>query len=100
MALINCNECGREVSDKAQSCPSCGAPIANKIILEADLPKIAKNNPKDYSFRIFLLVLFSLLTTVIFTYRREISNAIFGDEARLVKSTGTSRGYIKPQVND
>ncbi len=27
MALINCTECGREVSDKAASCPTCGAPI-------------------------------------------------------------------------
>ena len=31
MALIKCNECGREVSDKAQSCPSCGAPIENNM---------------------------------------------------------------------
>jgi hypothetical protein len=28
MALINCDECGKEVSDKAASCPNCGAPIA------------------------------------------------------------------------
>lgn len=28
MALIKCTECGREVSDKAVSCPGCGAPIA------------------------------------------------------------------------
>lgn len=27
MALIECGECGREVSDKAASCPGCGAPI-------------------------------------------------------------------------
>jgi hypothetical protein len=27
MALIACGECGREVSDKAVSCPHCGAPI-------------------------------------------------------------------------
>jgi len=27
MALIKCNECGREVSDQAVSCPGCGAPI-------------------------------------------------------------------------
>jgi DNA-directed RNA polymerase subunit RPC12/RpoP len=27
MPLIKCSECGREVSDKAQSCPNCGAPI-------------------------------------------------------------------------
>lgn len=29
MALIKCTECGREVSDKAASCPGCGAPINN-----------------------------------------------------------------------
>ncbi len=27
MALINCSECGKQVSDKAASCPSCGNPI-------------------------------------------------------------------------
>lgn len=27
MALIKCPECGREISDKAQSCPHCGNPI-------------------------------------------------------------------------
>lgn len=30
MALIRCPECRREVSDKAASCPHCGAPIAAK----------------------------------------------------------------------
>lgn len=29
MALINCPECGKEISDKAASCPNCGCPIAN-----------------------------------------------------------------------
>lgn len=28
MALITCPDCGREVSDRAPACPSCGAPIA------------------------------------------------------------------------
>ena len=28
MALISCAECGKEISDKAQSCPVCGAPTA------------------------------------------------------------------------
>lgn len=30
MALINCDDCGKEVSTKASSCPNCGAPIANQ----------------------------------------------------------------------
>lgn len=29
MALIKCPECGKQVSDKAGSCPNCGCPIAN-----------------------------------------------------------------------
>lgn len=29
MALIKCPECGREISDKAGSCPGCGFPINN-----------------------------------------------------------------------
>lgn len=31
MALIQCPECGREISDKAASCPNCGCPIEIKI---------------------------------------------------------------------
>lgn len=27
MALIKCYECGNEISDKASSCPNCGAPV-------------------------------------------------------------------------
>lgn len=27
MALIKCEDCGKEVSDQAKSCPNCGRPI-------------------------------------------------------------------------
>lgn len=27
MSLINCPECGKEISDQATSCPNCGTPI-------------------------------------------------------------------------
>ena len=29
MAIINCEECGKEISDRATSCPYCGAPTGN-----------------------------------------------------------------------
>lgn len=32
MALIQCPECGKKVSDKAPTCPNCGAPIRAHII--------------------------------------------------------------------
>lgn len=34
MALINCPECGKEISDKAESCPNCGYPIAEEVVLK------------------------------------------------------------------
>ena len=30
MSLIECKECGKEVSSKATTCPNCGNPINNK----------------------------------------------------------------------
>lgn len=31
MALINCPECGREVSREATACPQCGYPVAERL---------------------------------------------------------------------
>ena len=31
MALVNCPECGREVSSTAPTCPSCGFPVAAQL---------------------------------------------------------------------
>jgi hypothetical protein len=31
MAIIKCNECGKDVSDKAKNCPNCGCPIDTKM---------------------------------------------------------------------
>lgn len=30
MALVECHECGRQISDSASSCPGCGAPVRAK----------------------------------------------------------------------
>ena len=34
MALIKCKECGREISDKATTCPHCGCPVEKEIKCE------------------------------------------------------------------
>ena len=31
MSMINCPECGKEISDKATNCPNCGAPVKKKF---------------------------------------------------------------------
>ncbi len=35
MALIYCPECGKEVSDRAASCPNCGCPMATETLTNA-----------------------------------------------------------------
>ena len=30
MGMIKCPECGKEISDKAEACPNCGAPMAKR----------------------------------------------------------------------
>jgi ribosomal protein L32 len=32
MALVKCEECGNEVSNRATACPKCGAPIAHAVM--------------------------------------------------------------------
>jgi len=33
MAMIKCKECNEEISDKAEKCPKCGAPVVHKVLL-------------------------------------------------------------------
>lgn len=50
MALFKCPECGKEISDKASSCPGCGYPI-NRIEIETEQDKInirEKNRGKNF----------------------------------------------------
>lgn len=43
MALFNCPECGRRISDRAETCPHCGYPIKNEQVADTH------NNSKPLS---------------------------------------------------
>lgn len=38
MSLINCPECGKEISDLAENCPNCGFPIKSNDSLYSNMP--------------------------------------------------------------
>lgn len=40
MALINCPECAKEISDKADACPSCGFPVARTLAAAVSESKV------------------------------------------------------------
>ncbi len=46
MALIRCPECGKQVSDKAESCQGCGFPISSSNNPSANNVKKPQNNTK------------------------------------------------------
>lgn len=43
MAIINCPECGKAISDKAISCPTCGLPFGNRTNIDESKQKQKKN---------------------------------------------------------
>ena len=54
MALIKCSECGKEVSDKAKTCPNCGNPTQNKKFdVDKEMSALKK-------FLIFIIVLMAI----------------------------------------
>ena len=49
MALINCPECGKQVSTEAQACPACGYPIAEKQAPTPAAPPAGGALPADHT---------------------------------------------------
>lgn len=42
MALINCPECNKQISDKASNCPNCGYPICEYITQQEEIEQLKK----------------------------------------------------------
>lgn len=57
MALIKCSECGKEVSDKASSCPNCGAPIKEDEIKKRN--KCGYKNREKISYYTYSCFIFN-----------------------------------------
>ena len=49
MALIECDECGNQVSDRAETCPHCGAPVSgNSNIVQGRRVRTIEKTSKRY----------------------------------------------------
>jgi len=66
MALISCSECGKEVSDKAASCPNCGAPIATlqETIATGTQIKTIQETSKIFKLHAVISVFLIIIGTV------------------------------------
>ena len=73
MALIKCSECGHEVSDKAASCPKCGAPIAGASETLAAGVQIKTIQETSKKFKLQTILSVSLIIISFFWLMAELS---------------------------
>lgn len=68
MSLIKCSECGKEVSDKAISCPNCGNPINlnsnSDVVVNNKKGKKVRKKDSTLSIWAFVLSLFAYLSVI------------------------------------
>lgn len=85
MALIKCPECGKEISDKAPTCPNCGYPI------NTDTPNGIKES-KRLSGKVFFIIGI-LCWVAFFVYRLSIADDYLGERAYYI-----THGYYRTSL--
>lgn len=72
MALINCKECDKQISDQATTCPSCGCPTLATVSVQANTPFSAyqklpppKPKVKQKSGNVFNIVFWLVIALLI-----------------------------------
>lgn len=82
MALINCPECGKEVSDKAENCIHCGYVLKKK-----------KDNKKNKPIVTLIMGLIIIILTVLFLFSILSKNDAV-DSEQIVENTETTEEVI------
>jgi uncharacterized paraquat-inducible protein A len=76
MSLINCKECGKEISDQATGCPHCGAPLSAALAgapnamacPRCNIALIPITRPVSVSLAGFFGILFVLIGIVVLLF--------------------------------
>lgn len=73
MALMNCPECGHEVSDEAVACPNCGRPLQITTPVVPPRPVIIEDTSDDFPKWIFIPIVLigALLVFAVFAMTRQ-----------------------------
>ncbi len=91
MALIKCSECGREISDRAEVCLGCGAPISVSVKQHSRVPTAVHYNRDTDTFTgtMILIVKLAMLAVQELGWKLDQANETLG---MLTFQTGISWG--------
>ena len=73
MALINCPECAKEISDKVLACPNCGFPMSEstnqmqKVELSSVKLKLDKKKKKKILLSVFIIFSLLIVSTIVYS---------------------------------
>jgi DNA-directed RNA polymerase subunit RPC12/RpoP len=78
MALIECSECGGEVSDRASSCPNCGIAILDMVHKKTAQsgPTTSKSEGTGVVIKIIMFIVFLLGTAFIRACAKSIGESL------------------------
>ena len=76
MALIKCSECGREISDKAEVCPGCGAPVFATTKQKTQTPTTVHYNSDTDTFTGTMVLMVKLAMRAIQEFGWKLDQAV------------------------
>ena len=85
MALINCSECGKQISSKAVSCPSCGNPITSNVKKDILLKEKQKAKTKD-TLKGCLIVIIGIVLVSVFMINNDDNKEIQTNSKNIVET--------------
>ena len=101
MALINCPECGRQISDKAVTCPGCGYVLhKEQVAIERNTP-VAVKQGKVLKSSVLLVgvALFILVTTAVIMYKYNKSTTVSVSDKPMSHTNYDSEESLKAFAN-
>jgi hypothetical protein len=93
MALVKCDECGKDVSTRAETCPHCGAPQDNQADESAE--------PKKRSRGIGYVILLTLAVFFIMIYQEtsKVSDTVSDSNQSSAKQPVVNQGTVPTTGN-
>lgn len=90
MALINCSECGKEFSDKAEKCPNCGNP--NIKIRKTNVNVVIAKEKGVWSTGRLIIGIISLVFFILISFQSCAAGLV--NTIDETNSTSGSRGFL------